>query len=170
MAAKIAKAMGAKVTIFTASEDKIEYAKRLDINCVLENDEEQLKSLKSSFDFILSTIPERHDVNPFINLLKRATITVVGALEPITPVNNQMLAFQRKQVAGSLIGSLADTQEILDFCAEHKIGPDVEIINIQNINEAYQKVTNGEVRFRYVIDMASLQHKKNKPATKPIQS
>lgn len=171
MAAKIAKAMGAKVTIFTASEDKIEYAKRLDINCVLENDEEQLKSLKSSFDFILSTIPERHDVNPFINLLKRdATITVVGALEPMTPVNNQMLAFQRKQVAGSLIGSLADTQEILDFCAEHKIGPDVEIINIQNINEAYQKVTNGEVRFRYVIDMASLQQEKNKPATKPIQS
>ena len=106
---------------------------------------------------MLSTIPEKHDVNPFMALLKRdRTLVVVGALEPLAPVNNQLLAFQRKSVAGSLIGSLADTQEVLDFCAEHAIGPDIEVIAIQDINGAYRKVEHGEVRFRYVIDMSTL--------------
>ena len=114
--------------------------------------------LKSSFDFILSTIPEKHDINPFIELLKRdCTLCVVGALEPLEPVNNMLVAFHRKQVAGSLIGNLADTQEVLDFCAKHGIGPDVEVINIEDVNDAYDKVEKGDVRFRYVIDMASLE-------------
>jgi uncharacterized zinc-type alcohol dehydrogenase-like protein len=114
--------------------------------------------LKSSFDFILSTIPEKHDINPFVELLKRdRTLCVVGALEPMEPLNNMLLAFHRKQVAGSLIGSLADTQEVLDFCAKHAIGPDIEMINIEDINDAYDRVEKGDVRFRYVINMASLE-------------
>jgi uncharacterized zinc-type alcohol dehydrogenase-like protein len=157
LAAKIATAMGATVTVFTTTKEKLEEAARLGVNGVMEDDKEGLKALKQSFDFILSTIPEKHDLNPFIELLKRdKTICVVGALEPMAPVNNQLSAFHRKSVAGSLIGSLADTQEILDFCAEHGIGPDIELIGIQDINDAYKKVERGDARFRYVIDMASL--------------
>lgn len=157
MAAKLAKAMGADVTVFTTTEEKIEEAKRLGVTGVMEKDKDALKALKSSFDFMLSTIPEKHDVNPFVALLKRdCTLAVVGALEPLAPVNNQEVAFHRRSVAGSLIGNLADTQEVLDFCAEHGIGPDIQIIPIQDINEAYKSVEKGDVRFRYVIDMSSL--------------
>jgi uncharacterized zinc-type alcohol dehydrogenase-like protein len=157
VAAKIAKAMGAQVTVFTHTEEKLHDAKRLGIEGVLESDKEALKSLKSSFDFLLSTVPQKHDVNPFVALLKRdCTLAVVGALEPLAPVNNQELAFHRKAIAGSLIGSIAETQEVLDFCAKHGIGPEVELISIHDINDAYKKVENGDVRFRYVIDMASL--------------
>ncbi len=159
MAAKLAKAMGAEVTVFTTSEEKLAEAARLGVTGVLESDKAGFKALKASFDFILSTIPEKHDLNPFIELLKRdCTVCVVGALEPLAPVNNQEVAFHRKRVAASLIGNLADTQEVLDFCAEHRIGPDVQVIPIQEINDAFKKVENGEVRFRYVIDLASLKH------------
>jgi uncharacterized zinc-type alcohol dehydrogenase-like protein len=158
MAAKLAKAMGAKVTVFSSTEDKIDEATQLGVKGVLESDKKALKALKSSFDFMISTIPEKHDINPFVQLLKRdSTLTVVGALEPLAPVNNQEVAFHRKSVAGSLIGSIDETQEVLDFCAEHGIGPEIEVIPIQEINDAYKRVENGEVRFRYVIDMASLQ-------------
>jgi uncharacterized zinc-type alcohol dehydrogenase-like protein len=157
MAAKIARAMGAKVTIFTNTEDKLVEAERIGATGVLKSDEDAMKALKSSFDFILSTIPEKHDVNPFVQLLKRdRTMVVVGALEPLVAVNNMEQAMHRKGVAGSLIGSIAETQEVLDFCAEHGIGPDIEVIAIQDINDAYKKVEEGEVRFRYVIDMKSL--------------
>ncbi len=157
MAAKIAKAMGADVTVFTTSAVKLGEGERLGVKVVLEKDKDQLAALASSFDFMLSTIPEKHDVNPFIALLKRdCALVVVGALEPLAPVNNQLLAFHRKSLAGSLIGNLADTQEVLDFCAEHGIGPDIEVIAIQDINDAYRKVEHGEVRFRYVIDMSTL--------------
>jgi uncharacterized zinc-type alcohol dehydrogenase-like protein len=157
MAAKLAIAMGAEVTIFTTTEKKTADARRLGATGVLEKDRDALKALKSSFDFLLSTIPEKHDINPFILLLKRdATIAVVGALEPMAPVNNMELAFHRKSVAGSLIGSIAETQEVLDFCAQHGVAPDIEIIPIQDINHAYKAVEKGDVRFRHVIDMASL--------------
>lgn len=157
MAAKIAKAMGADVTVFTTSAEKLGEGERLGVKVVMENDKEQFAALVSSFDFMLSTIPEKHDVNPFIGLLKRdCALVVVGALESLAPVNNQLLAFQRKSLAGSLIGNLADTQEILNFCAEHGIGPDIEVIAIQDINDAYRKVEHGDVRFRYVIDMSTL--------------
>ncbi len=157
MAAKLARAMGAKVTLFTTSKEKVDDAIRLGVEGVLSSDKAAMKALKSSFDYMLSTIPQKHDLNPFVELLKRdATLTVVGALESMTGLNNQEMAFHRKSVAGSLIGSLADTQEVLDFCAEHGIGPDIEVIDIEKINEAYKKVEKGEVRFRYVIDMASL--------------
>ena len=157
MAAKLAKAMGAEVTVFTTTTEKLDEAARLGVRGVIETDKTVLKSLQSHFDFMLSTIPEKHDLNPFIPLLKRdCTLCVVGALEPMVGVNNQQLAFHRKRVAGSLIGSLADTQEVLDFCASKNIGPDIELIPIQQINDAYKKVEKGDVRFRYVIDMASL--------------
>ena len=157
MAAKLARAMGAQVTLFTSTKEKLEEAKRLGVEAVIETDKEALKALKDSFDFILSTIPEKHDVNPFIPLLKRnRTLCIVGALEPMAGVDNSQVAFHRKSVAGSLIGSIAETQEVLDFCAEHGIGPDIQVIPIQDVNHAYKKVEKGKVRFRYVIDMASL--------------
>ncbi len=157
MAAKIAKAMGAEVTVFTRSEDKLAEAGRLGVAAVLESDRAAFKSLKNSFDFMMSTIPEKHDLNPFVSLLKRdCTLAVVGALEPLAPVNNQERAMHRKSVAGSLIGGIAETQEVLDFCAEHSIGPDIQVIPIQEINDAYKKVEKGDVRFRFVIDIASL--------------
>ena len=157
MAVKLAKAMGADVTVFTTSKDKFDEAQALGVTPVLEKDSDTLKSLTNSFDFILSTIPEKHDINPFIKLLKRnRTLAVVGALEPLAAINNMECAMHRKSVGGSLIGSIAQTQEVLEFCAQHGISPDIEVIDIQDINDAYKKVEKGESRFRYVIDMASL--------------
>ena len=162
MAVKIARAMGAEVTVFTTSKDKRAEAERLGATHVeMETDAkkamEQAAALPGRFDLILSTVPEKHDVNPYVVLLKRdATLVIVGALEPMAPVNNQQIAFHRRSVAGSLIGSIAETQEVLDFCAKHGIEPDIEIIPIQEINAAYKRVEDGEVHFRYVIDMASI--------------
>jgi len=159
MAAKLARAMGAEVTVFSRTKEKLAEAARLGVAGVLTSDADAMKPLKSSFDFMLSTIPEKHDLSPFIDLLKRdRTIVVVGALEPMAPVNNQQVAMHRKSIAGSLIGNLADTQEVLDFCAEHDIGPDIQVIAIQEINDAYKEVEKGDARFRYVIDMATLNH------------
>ena len=157
MAAKLAKALGAEVTLFTTDEEKLEEAAKLGAAGVLASDKEAFTRLTLSFDFLLSTVPERHNLDPYIPLLKRdKTLVVVGALEPIGPVNNNKAAAMRRSIAGSLIGSLADTQEVLDFCAEHNIGPHIQVIPIQQINDAYAHVEDGEVRFRYVIDMASL--------------
>ena len=161
MACKLAKAMGAQVYVFTTTREKLEEAKRLGVTGVMEKDKDALEKLANSFDFILSTIPEKHDINPYVELLKRdRTLCVVGALEPLAPIDNQQVAFKRKSVAGSLIGNIAETQAVLDFCAEHGIGPDIEVIPIQEINKAYDEVEKGEVRFRYVIDMASLAEEK----------
>lgn len=124
---------------------------------MIEGDEKALAPLKASFDFILDTVPETHDANPFVGLLKRdCTLAVVGALAPLKPVNNMEVAAHRRSVAGSLIGSIAETQEVLEFCAEHGLAPDIQVIAIKDINDAYGKVENGGVRFRYVIDMATL--------------
>ena len=157
MAAKLAVAMGARVTVFTTTPEKTEDATRLGVEAVLESDTAAMAALKSQFDFMLSTVPEKHDVNPYMKMLKRdSTLCVVGALEPLAPIDNSEVAFHRKSVAGSLIGNLAETQEVLDFCAEHGIGPDVQVIPIQEINAAYKQVEAGDVRFRYVVDMASI--------------
>ncbi len=157
LAAKIAKAMGADVTVFTTTKEKLDEARRLGVKGVLESDKDALKALKMHFDFMLSTIPEKHDINPFIACLKRdATIVVLGALEAMAPVNNMEVAMHRKTIGGSLIGSIADTQEVLDFCAKHQIGPDIEVIPIDQVNDAYDKVEKGDVRFRYVIEMTTL--------------
>ena len=150
MAVKLARALGAEVTVFTRHPDKEGAAQALGAT-------QKMAATSGRFDFILSTVPEKHDLNPFLVLLKRdRTLVVVGALEPLAPVDNQQVAFHRRSVAGSLIGSIAEQQEVLDFCAEHGIAPDIEIIPIQQVNDAYKKVENGDVRFRYVIDMASL--------------
>ena len=157
LAGKIAKAMGADVTMLTRTKEKLDEATLLGFRAVIEDDADALKQLEMHFDFMLSTVPEKHDINPFIKLLKRdSTLCVVGALSNLPAVNNQERAFHRRSVAGSLIGSLAETQEVLDFCAKHHIGPEIQLIPIQEINEAYKKVEKGEVRFRYVIDMESL--------------
>ena len=160
MAVKLARAMGAQVTVFTSSKDKVEAARALGAEqAVLEGDKAAFAGLKASFDFILSTIPQTHDLNPFVPLLKRnCTIVVVGALEPLKPVNNMEVAGHRRSVAGSLIGSIAETQEVLDFCTDHGVSPDIQLIGIEDINDAYKKVENGDVRFRYVIDLASLRN------------
>jgi uncharacterized zinc-type alcohol dehydrogenase-like protein len=157
MAAKIAIAMGAEVILFTRTDEKIAEAARIGARAILETDIATLTDLHNSFDFIISTVPEKHDINPYIGFLKRdKTICVVGALTTMAGVDNQALAFQRKNVAGSLIANLQDTQDVLDFCARHDIGPEIELINIDEINDAFKRVIKGDVRFRYVIDMASL--------------
>ena len=159
MAVKLARALGASVTVFTTSRDKIEAAHAIGADeVVLEADASALKELAGAFDFILSTVPQSHDLNPFLPLLKRnKAITVCGALDKMKPVNNMLVASHRLSVAGSLIGSIRETQEVLDFCAEHGVGPDVQMIRMEDVNEAYKRVENGGVRFRYVIDLASLQ-------------
>jgi uncharacterized zinc-type alcohol dehydrogenase-like protein len=157
MAVKLARAMGAQVVVFTSSSDKVEEARKLGAEAVLESDAKALALHATSFDFMLSTVPQKHDLNPYLPLLKRdCTLVVVGALEVMAPVNNQQVAFHRRSVSGSLIGSIAETQEVIDFCAQHDIGPDIEMLRIQDLNEAYTRIVNGDVRFRCVIDMASL--------------
>ncbi len=159
MAVKIARAMGAEVTVFTHTKEKLAEAAKLGATGVLESDKDTLKTLKRSFDFLLDTIPQKHEIDPYINLLKRdRALAIVGALEPLKAVNNQTRAMHRTSVAGSIIGNLAETQEVLDFCAEHHLGPDIQVIPIQEINDAYKEVIDGDVRFRYIIDMASLKH------------
>ena len=110
-----------------------------------------------SFDFILDTVSALHDLNAYLDLLKRnGTMTLVGAPETPLPVAAISLIFGRRQLAGSLIGGIRETQEMLDFCAEHGIAADVEVIPIQKINEAYDRMLKGDVKYRFVIDMASL--------------
>ncbi len=158
MATQLAKAMGAHVTVFTTSPGKEHDARRLGAeDVVLSTDEAQMAKHEASFDFLLSTIPDTHDVNPYIQLLKRdATLTLVGALAPSEcGIDNSQVAFHRRNVAGSLIGSVAETQEVLDFCAEHGITADVEMIPIHDINTAFERMKKADVRYRFVIDMAS---------------
>ena len=161
IAAKMAIAMGASVVLFTTSKEKVEEAHKLGATAVLEDElkkERDPKSpLTSSFDFILSTVPEKHDLNPYLPLLKRnAAMVIVGDLGPLEPINNMQVAGHRNSVGGSLIGSIRETQEVLDFCAEHEIAPDIQVIAIDRINDAYKQVEDGEVRFRFVIDMSTL--------------
>ncbi|WP_217430959.1 NAD(P)-dependent alcohol dehydrogenase [Sphingomonas bacterium] len=157
MAVKLARALGAQVTVFTTDRDKLAEAEKLGVDAVLEGDRKAYEALESSFDLILSTIPEKHKVDPFVTLLKRdAAYVSVGALAQMPGWNHQEVIMHRRTIAGSLIGSIAETQEVLDFCAEHGIAPEVEVIPIQEVNEAYRKVKDEAVRFRYVIDMASL--------------
>lgn len=162
MAVKLAKAMGAHVTVFTRTADKRAAALALGAEHIaMEKDAksqmEEKAVLPGTFDFILSTIPEKHDLNPYIALLKRdRTLCVVGALEPLAGVNNQQVAFHRRSVSGSLIGSIKETVDVLAFCAKHNVTPEIQVIPIQEVNHAYTEVEDGDVRFRYVIDLASL--------------
>lgn len=117
-----------------------------------------MKKDRGSFDFLLNTIPVGHDTNPYIALLKRdATMVLVGAIDAID-VHGGGLILGRKRVAGSLIGGIKETQEMLDFCGEHNIVSDIEMINIQDINKAYERVVNSNVKYRFVINMKSLKN------------
>ena len=158
MAVKLAVAMGARVVAFTTSPEKAEDIRKLGVDdVIISTDPAAMTKYASSCDFILSTIPTKHDLNPYIKLLKRnATLVLVGALEPLEPIDHSQVAFHRRSIAGSLIGSIAETQAVLDFCGEHGIVPDVEIIPIQKINQAFEQILAGEVKYRFVIDLESL--------------
>jgi len=159
MGVMLAKAMGASVTAITQHEEKRAAAVAIGADSVLvSEDDDAMKAAELSFDFILVTIPDAFDVNPYVCLLKtRGSLVTVGLLGPYKAATNNMeVAMHGRSVGGSAIGGIAETQEVLEFCAEHGILPQVEIIRIQDINEAFDKINNEEVRFRYVIDMASL--------------
>jgi uncharacterized zinc-type alcohol dehydrogenase-like protein len=159
MAIKLAKAMGAEVTGITRTEAKRAAAMKLGAKQILNSSKEHaLERHEAAFDFILNTIPDAYDVNEYVNLVKRdGALVAVGLLAPFTkPLNNQAVAFQRRTLSGSLIGSIAETKAVLDFCAKHRIQPEIETIPMEEINQAYDRMQDEEVRFRYVIDMASL--------------
>ena len=157
MAVKIAKAMGAHVTVLSHSESKRDDAKRLGADDFLvTRDEAVFKQHAGRFDFILDTISAQHDYNAYLGLLRRdGTMVLVGVPDP-TPVHAFSLIGGRKRLAGSLIGGIRETQEMLDFCAAHDVDSDIELIPIQQINQAYERMIKGDVRYRFVIDIASL--------------
>ncbi|WP_321927287.1 NAD(P)-dependent alcohol dehydrogenase [Paraburkholderia guartelaensis] len=159
MGVKLAHAMGAHVVLFTTSPSKIEDGKRLGADeVVISKDPEQMKAHANSFDLIVNTVAAQHDLNPFIELLRRdGTMTLVGAPEhdhPSPQVFNLIL--KRRRLAGSLIGGIAETQEMLDFCGKHGITSDIEMIKMQDINNAYERMLKSDVKYRFVIDLDSL--------------
>jgi alcohol dehydrogenase (NADP+) len=159
MAIKLAKGLGAEVTLFTRSPGKGDDARRLGADhVVLSTDDGQMASVGGRFDLIIDTVPYLHDVNPYLpTLAVDGTLVLVGFLGPLEPpLNSGPLVMQRKGVAGSLIGGIAETQEMLDFCGEHGITSDIELIAIQDINAAYERMLRSDVKYRFVIDMASL--------------
>ena len=158
MALKLAHAMGAEVTLFTTSPNKVEDAKRLGAHrVVISKDADAMAAEASKFDFILDCVAAQHDINAYLALLKRdGTLVQVGAPPEPLPVGVFGLIFSRRNFAGSLIGGIAETQEMLDFCAEHDIVSDIEVISIDKINEAYERVIASDVKYRFVIDMQSL--------------
>ncbi|WP_323134285.1 NAD(P)-dependent alcohol dehydrogenase [Tellurirhabdus rosea] len=159
MAVQLAKAMGAQVTVITHSEEKQGSAEALGADEVLlESDKKAMTAHELAFDFLLVTIPDKFDVNPYVSLLKKnGSLVTVGMLGPYKgPLNNMEVAFHRRSLSGSLIGSIAETQEVLDFCAEHGIQPEVELIEMKDINKAFSRMLDNEVRFRFVIDMQTL--------------
>ncbi|KLT64353.1 NAD(P)-dependent alcohol dehydrogenase [Pedobacter sp. BMA] len=159
MAIKIAKAMGASVTAITTKEEKRNAALELGADqVIISENKDEMETAAAAFDFLLATIPYPFDVNDYIPLLRRrGAIVTVGLLGPYkAPTNNMEVAKLSTTVGGSLIGGTVETQEVLDFCAAHGISPDVQLIDIAEINDAFEKVKDEEVRFRYVIDMSTL--------------
>jgi uncharacterized zinc-type alcohol dehydrogenase-like protein len=159
MAVKLAHALGAHVVLFTTSPGKTEDARRLGADeVVLSKDPEEVAKHAGSFHFILDTVAAPHNLDTYLTLLKRdGALVLVGAPgEPHPSPGVMNMIMGRRSLAGSLIGGIAETQEVLDFCAGHGIASDVEIIPIQQINEAYERMLKGDVKYRFVIDMASL--------------
>ncbi|MDP4290249.1 MAG: NAD(P)-dependent alcohol dehydrogenase [Bacteroidota bacterium] len=158
LAIKIAKAMGAHVVVFTTSPSKVEDAKRLGADeAVLSSDHDQMKSCFNKMDLILDTVSAKHDINTYLNLLRPdGSVVLVG----LPPESLEISAFNvvhgRKSFSGSNIGGIAETQEMLDFCAKHHITADIELIRVQQVNEAFTRLQKGDVHYRFVIDMASL--------------
>ncbi len=158
MAVKFANAFGAHVVLFTTSPGKTRDALKLGAHeVVVSKNEEEMKKHANTFDFIIDTVSAKHDLNAYLALLKRdGTMTLVGAPPEPAPIDAFGLIFGRRQVAGSLIGGIAETQEMLDFCAEHGITSEIEIIPIDKINEAYERMLKSDVKYRFVIDLATL--------------
>ena len=158
MAVKFARALGAEVVLFTTSPGKAEDARRLGASeVVLSNDHVAMGALRNHFDFILDTVSAPHDLNVYLGLLKRnGTLTLVGVPPEPAPVAAANLIFGRHQLAGSLIGGIRETQEMLDFCGEHHITSDIELIPMASINAAYERMLRSDVKYRFVIDLATL--------------
>jgi len=158
MGVKFARAFGAHVVVITTSSNKKEDALRLGADeVIVSSHADEMQQHAGSFDFILDTIAAEHDINAYLNLLGReGNITLVGAPEKPLEVSAFALLFGRRSLSGSLIGGLKETQEMLDFCGTHNITADVEIIPIQKVNEAYERLLKSDVKYRFSIDMASL--------------
>jgi uncharacterized zinc-type alcohol dehydrogenase-like protein len=158
MGVKLAHALGADVTLFTTSPNKVDDAKRLGAqHVIISKDQAEMEKHVSSFDFILDTVSAEHDLNAYLNLLKRdGSMVLVGAPEKPAPVAAFNLIMARRSLSGSGIGGIPETQEMLDFCGKHGITADIELIPIQKIDEAYERLLRSDVKYRFVIDMASL--------------
>ncbi|HLX93446.1 MAG TPA: NAD(P)-dependent alcohol dehydrogenase [Puia sp.] len=159
MAVMIGKAIEAQVTVITNNEEKRDAGIELGADDILfSDDESMMESASSKFSFILVTIPDPFDINPYVRLLKRdGALVCVGLLgEYKRGTDNNEVAVYRRSIAGSIIGSVAETQEVLEFCAQHNILPETEMISMKNINDAFDKIIKEDVRFRYVIDMQSM--------------
>lgn len=160
MGVKFARALGAHVVLFTTSPSKKEDALRVGAHEVVvsRNPEEMLAQI-NSFDFILDTVSAPHDLNVYINLLKpEGNLTLVGASADMIDVSSYSLIFSGRSLSGSLIGGIAETQEMLDFCGKHNITSDVEVVAIQDINDAYVRLEKGDVKYRFSIDMSTLKN------------
>ncbi len=159
MVIKLAKGLGASVTLFSRTPGKTEDAKQLGADeVIISTDAAQMNSVKGKFDLIIDTVPSIHDVNPYLTTLTiSGTLVLVGYLGELNPMLNSVpMILGRKSVAGSLIGGIAETQEMLDFCAKHNIVSEIELIKMQDINQAYERMLKSDVKYRFVIDMASL--------------
>jgi len=158
LAIKIAKAMGAHVVVFTTSPSKVEDAKRLGADeAVLSTDAEQMSKYARSMHLILDTVSAKHNVNTYLNLLRPdGSVVLVGLPPEALEIGAFNVVGGRKSFSGSNIGGIAETQEMLNFCAKHNITAEIELINIQQINEAFDRLAKGDVKYRFVIDMASL--------------
>lgn len=159
MAIKLAHALGAEVTLFSRSPNKEADAKKLGADkVVISTDDNQMLEAQNYFDVIIDTVPYVHDVNPYVaTLATNGTLVLVGYLGPLEPMLNSVpMIMGRKQVAGSLIGGIAETQELLDFCGKHNITSEVEVIPIQDINKAFERMLKSDVHYRFVVDMSTL--------------
>ena len=158
MAVKLAASMGAEVTVLSTSPNKEQDARTLGAhNFVVTSDAAAVKPYQGTLDFIIDTVSAQHDLNFYLQLLKRdGTLILLGVPPEAPQINVFNLIGRRRRVAGSLIGGIKETQEMLDYCAEHQIMSDVEIIPIADINEAYERMLKGDVHYRFVIDMATL--------------
>jgi alcohol dehydrogenase (NADP+) len=158
MAVKLAASMGAEVTVFSTSSSKEQDAKRLGAtHFVITKDPKNLEKLAGALDFIIDSVSAPHDCNMYLNLLRRdGTMVLVGVPEKPLEVNSFVLIIKRRQLTGSIIGGIRETQEMLDYCAKHNITSDIEIIPITKLAEAYERTVKSDVRYRFVIDMNSL--------------
>jgi uncharacterized zinc-type alcohol dehydrogenase-like protein len=158
MAVKFAHALGAQVVVFSTSPNKKEDALRLGADeVVISKNADEMEKHAGSFDFILDAVSADHDINAYLNLLRRdGNLTLVGAPNKPLAVAAFALIMGRRSLSGSPIGGIKETQEMLDFCGEHNITADVEVIPIQKVNEAYERLLKSDVKYRFSIDMASL--------------